>query len=354
MVDLLSSTQEAQTTTRVCESDVYAYEGLLPNRAGKLPDVQGADDDVIPSEEDIGYHASPLQLAATQIQHLWKACARTESVRLSQEVGVEDLARREDAVFRLVNTYPLALPTLMPSSKWLGHVVNWVVSINTAMCMLTPRAKQTGLHTLELFGGIGPGVLRTARAAGYTVRCYTYVDWDQTSRQIAHAVFANLPEQYPNQLPTTASRALDERLPRHISALNLETTLDRKFVLHFSSIAFPLNALLKKERSWQWGDTQENAFLQLKEALCSATILRLPDPFSPFILTTDWSQRGMGAILSQVNKEGEAQPICFASRSWDTASVSQDGDMRQVQRWVPHLVFGCAFNESSRRTVDML
>ena len=93
----------------------------------------------------------------------------------------------------------------------------------------------------------------------------------------------------------------------------------RKFVLHFVSIAFALNALLKKERAWEWGEAQENAYLQLKEQLCSAAILRLPDPYSPSILTTDWSQRGMGAILSQINKEGVEHPICYASMSCNTA-----------------------------------
>ena len=64
---------------------------------------------------------------------------------------------------------------------------------------------------------------------------------------------------------------------------------------------------------------QEEAFFALKEQLCSETVLRLPDPYSPLILTTDWSQRGMGAILSQVNKKGEKHPICYASRSCNPA-----------------------------------
>ena len=63
----------------------------------------------------------------------------------------------------------------------------------------------------------------------------------------------------------------------------------RKFVLHFSSIAFPLNPQLKKDRPWEWGDAQDKAFLELKEQLCSATVLRLPNSYRPFILTTDWS-----------------------------------------------------------------
>ena len=93
----------------------------------------------------------------------------------------------------------------------------------------------------------------------------------------------------------------------------------RKFVANFSTIAFPLNSLLKKDRPWIWGEAQAAAFLELKEQLCGAAILQLPDAYSPFILTTDWSQRGMGAILSQVGKDGEEHPVCFASRSCNPA-----------------------------------
>ena len=38
---------------------------------------------------------------------------------------------------------------------------------------------------MELFGGIGLGVLRSALVANYSIRCYTYVDKDPLSRRIA-------------------------------------------------------------------------------------------------------------------------------------------------------------------------
>ena len=93
----------------------------------------------------------------------------------------------------------------------------------------------------------------------------------------------------------------------------------RKFVPNFNTIAFPLNTLMKKDRPWEWGDKQEAAFLELKSQLCGAAILKLPDPYRPFILTTDWSQRGMGAILSELEQEGEEHPVCYASRSCNPA-----------------------------------
>ena len=61
----------------------------------------------------------------------------------------------------------------------------------------------------------------------------------------------------------------------------------RKFVPNFSTIAFPLNALMKKDRPWEWGDKQAAAFLELKSQLRGAAILKLPNPYRPFILTMD-------------------------------------------------------------------
>ena len=82
--------------------------------------------------------AAGYKVRCIRTQHLAEACARTESVRLSKEVGIDDLARREDAVARLVDTYPLALPNLHPSSTWLGDVVHGAVPINAAIRMLSP------------------------------------------------------------------------------------------------------------------------------------------------------------------------------------------------------------------------
>ena len=89
--------------------------------------------------------------------------------------------------------------------------------INTATRTFNAQALHDGLHVLELFGGIGLGVLRTTLAAGYTVRCYTYVDRDHISRKIATAVLQALQHQYPTLLPDSAIRGFDKRLPQNIS-----------------------------------------------------------------------------------------------------------------------------------------
>ena len=90
-------------------------------------------------------------------------------------------------------------------------------------------------------------------------------------------------------------------------------------MLHFSYIAFPLYAVFKKDQPWEWREKQQTAFLELKEQLYSAVVLRLPDPHRPFILNTCWSQRGMGAVLSQVDLEGVEHTMYYASRSCNVA-----------------------------------
>ena len=70
--------------------------------------------------------------------------------------------------------------------------------INTAILKMAPQSLQNGLPVLELFGGIGVGVLRSALAAAHQIRCYTYVDKDDVSRRVAAAVLQKLQLQFPD------------------------------------------------------------------------------------------------------------------------------------------------------------
>ena len=92
----------------------------------------------------------------------------------------------------------------------------------------------------------------------------------------------------------------------------------RTFILHFSSIAKPLNDLLKKDTHFHWTDEAQEAFETLKERLISAPILRRPEVDKAFILTTDASKEGLGAILSQMQTHDEDGPkevvIAYASK----------------------------------------
>lgn len=93
----------------------------------------------------------------------------------------------------------------------------------------------------------------------------------------------------------------------------------RKFVKDFSKIAKPLLMLLKKDAPFLWTEKQQKAFDYLKQRLMEAPILQYPDFEKPFVLYTDASGTGLGAVLSQIDDEKRERVIAYASRSLNKA-----------------------------------
>ncbi|GBG71101.1 hypothetical protein CBR_g8400 [Chara braunii] len=73
----------------------------------------------------------------------------------------------------------------------------------------------------------------------------------------------------------------------------------RTFVKNYSIVAAPLTDLTRLDTPWKWTDECEAAFRHLKHALTHYEVLKLPDPDKLFIVTTDASQYGIGAVLAQ-------------------------------------------------------
>ncbi|PNX92431.1 Ty3/gypsy retrotransposon protein, partial [Trifolium pratense] len=82
----------------------------------------------------------------------------------------------------------------------------------------------------------------------------------------------------------------------------------RRFIKSYAKIASPLTDLLKKE-AYQWTEQAEVAFHQLKNAITTAPVLILPNFKEPFILETDASGIGIGAVLHQ-----QGHPIAYFSK----------------------------------------
>ncbi|GKD36251.1 putative reverse transcriptase domain-containing protein [Tanacetum coccineum] len=83
----------------------------------------------------------------------------------------------------------------------------------------------------------------------------------------------------------------------------------RRFIEGFSKIAKPLTKLTQKNKSYIWGEEQESAFQLLKQKLCEAPILALPEGNDNFVVYCDASLQGLGAVLMQREKV-----IAYASR----------------------------------------
>ncbi|GJV17240.1 putative reverse transcriptase domain-containing protein [Tanacetum coccineum] len=77
-----------------------------------------------------------------------------------------------------------------------------------------------------------------------------------------------------------------------------------RFIENFSKIAKPLTVLTQKSKTFDWGEKQENAFQTLKDKLCNAPVLALPDGPEDFVVYCDASGLGLGCVLMQRGKIG--------------------------------------------------
>ena len=89
----------------------------------------------------------------------------------------------------------------------------------------------------------------------------------------------------------------------------------RSFVKGFSTIAPPLSILLKKDIPFHWNAAEDKSFQDLKFALTHAPVLAFRDYKAPFILYTDASALGLGAVLMQTDACGKNRVIAYASRT---------------------------------------
>ena len=105
----------------------------------------------------------------------------------------------------------------------------------------------------------------------------------------------------------------------------------RRFIQGFSRIAKPLSNLTRglessskriaKKTPVEWGEQEQNAFQKLKDCLVSAPILGYADYSLPFILHTDSSTEGLGAVLYQ-EQDGVKRVIAYASRGLSKSEVN--------------------------------
>ena len=93
----------------------------------------------------------------------------------------------------------------------------------------------------------------------------------------------------------------------------------RHFIKGFAKIAAPLYDLTsgdnkdKKSEHVNLSPEALEAFDRLKAACLQAPILAFPVFDKPFLLETDASGKGLGAVLSQKQADGQYHPIAYAS-----------------------------------------
>ena len=102
----------------------------------------------------------------------------------------------------------------------------------------------------------------------------------------------------------------------------------RHFIKDFSKITDPLHEYTrgdtaKKKKEWVvLNKAARSAFHKLKKAVISAPVLAYPDPNKEYLLETNASKLGLGAVLSQKQSNGRYHLVAFRSRALHGAEVN--------------------------------
>ena len=147
-------------------------------------------------------------------------------------------------------------------------------------------------------------------------------------KYLGHVVSENGVQTDPDKINALASWPEPNNV-KELRSFHGFTGYYRRFIRDYSKIVKPLNDLLvghcthkspdqkKKKKKvsvpWQWGDAQQIAFNTIKDKLSSPPILAYADFSKPFILHTDASTEGLGAVLYQ-EQDGLERVIAYASR----------------------------------------
>ena len=122
----------------------------------------------------------------------------------------------------------------------------------------------------------------------------------------------------------------------------------RRFVKDFASVAKPLHNLTEKQVQFRWTVECQTAFELLKSSLTSTPILCYPSTRQQFILDTDASGCGIGAVLAQFH-EGREQVVAYFSRVLSKAERNYCVTRRELLAVIEsvkhfhHYVYGVPF-----------
>jgi transposase InsO family protein len=137
-------------------------------------------------------------------------------------------------------------------------------------------------------------------------------------------------------LPPTTKR----QLQRFLGFANFY----RRFICGFSELAKPLHALTRKDAGFDWTSECQAAFEDLKSAFQTAPALRIFDWDRPTVVEVDASNWSAGGTLSQVDEQGELQPVAYFSSKHSAQECNYDiydkellAVIKALEEWRPEL-----------------
>jgi len=156
-------------------------------------------------------------------------------------------------------------------------------------------------------------VFQRLRAAHLKLKPSKCVFFQKSAKCLGHIVTEDGVKTDPEKVEVVKDWPTPGNVKHTRSFLGLASYY-RRYVKGFSDIARPLHKLCEKNRKFVWTKECQDAFDKLKEALTTTPVLAYPVIGSAFIVDTDASNEGVGAVLSQIQDGGE-RVIAYMSKS---------------------------------------
>ena len=197
--------------------------------------------------------------------------------------------------------------------------------------LIYSRTLASHLHHLEL-------IFQTLLQSQYYLKKTKCLFAQKQIEYLGHVVSGQGVEPEPSKVQAMVQWPTSSSAKELRSFLGL-TGFYRKFIKNYAMITAPLTSLCSKE-PFEWPSEAQSAFDRLKTAMTSAPVLALPDFDEPFIIETDASGAGMGAVLMQ-----KGHPLAFFSKQFGPRMVHASTYVRElhaivaaVRKWRQYLL----------------
>ena len=164
---------------------------------------------------------------------------------------------------------------------------------------------------------------------------------------LGHVISEDGVETDPDKIKTVTEWPIPISAKQVRSFLGLASYY-RRFIQGFATIAAPLYRLTEKDAQFKWTDQCTEAFNRLKQLLTVAPVLAFPSFDEGFILDTDASNVGIGAVLSQV-QDGKERVIAYGSRTLTKAERKYSTTKKEMlafvyfSKYFRHYLYGKQF-----------
>jgi len=118
-----------------------------------------------------------------------------------------------------------------------------------------------------------------------------------------------------------------------------------KFIMNLHSVTYHLNELRKINVPFTWTHEHETEFKALRKKILQITLLKNPDASKPFLIYTDASMHGIGAVLLQKLPDDKYYPIQFLSkkfhetqRRWYASEQEMYTAVYAIKKWRHYLL----------------